>query len=47
VVFNALPDCLYACWLNASLYCYADNGFLGFADSDARLHIALNLVYVT
>jgi hypothetical protein len=47
VVFNALPDCLYSCWLNASLYCYADNGFLGFADSHARLHIALNLVYVT
>ena len=44
--FNAQPNGLYACWVNASVRCYADNGFLGFADSIASLRIALAAVYV-
>jgi hypothetical protein len=44
--FNARPNGLYACWVNASIRCYADNGALGFADSTARLRIALAAVYV-
>src|SRR5436190_4582971 len=39
--FNARPNGLYACWVYTHLRCYADNGALGFADSTARLHIAL------
>jgi hypothetical protein len=44
--FNAKPNGLYACWINASIRCYADHGALGFGDSTARLHIALAAVYV-
>ena len=47
LVFNALPNSLYACWINASLRCYADHGTLGFAVSTARLHFDLALVFVT
>jgi hypothetical protein len=44
--FNAQPNGLYACWVNASIRCYADNGVAGFGLSTARLHIALAAVYV-
>jgi hypothetical protein len=44
--FNAQPNGLYACWVNASIRCYADNGAFGFGLSTARLHIALAAVYV-
>jgi hypothetical protein len=44
--FNAQPNGLYACWVNASIRCNADRGAFGFADSTARLHIALAAVYV-
>lgn len=44
--FNAQPNGLYACWVNASIRCYADNGFLGFANSTAHLRIGLAAVYV-
>jgi hypothetical protein len=47
LVFNARPNSLYACWLNTSLRCYADHGFLGFADSTAQLNINLALVWAT
>ena len=46
VFFNAKPNSLYACWVNASATVYADGGFLGFADSTIHMHIALVAVYV-
>jgi hypothetical protein len=47
LVFNARPNSLYACWLNASLRCHADHGAFGFAISTAQLNIDLALVWVT
>jgi hypothetical protein len=46
LTFNAKPNGLYACWVNASVRCHADHGAFGFSDSTGRLDLALPAVFV-